>query len=57
MEIQPTKEYIRTEGYAPLNFISGGNIRNDRGDIVHGRTHSDRSAHSDVFLFGANLAF
>ena len=50
-------EYIRTEGYAPLNFISGGSIRDESGDIVHDRTHSDRSAHSDVFLFGANLAF
>ena len=50
-------EYIRTEGFAPLNFISGGNIRNDRGEIVHDRTHSDRSAHSDVFLLGVNLAF
>ena len=50
-------EYIRTEGYVPLNFISGGSIRNERGDIVHDRTHSDQSAHSDVIMFGANLAF
>ena len=50
-------EYIRTEGYAPLNFISGGNIRNDHGDIVPDHTHSDRSAHSNVIMFGANLAF
>lgn len=50
-------EYIRTEGYAPLNFISGGSIRDGKGDIVHDRTHSDRSAHSNVIMFGANLAF
>ena len=50
-------EYIRTEGYVPLNFISGGSIRNDAGDIVPDRTHSDRSAHSNVLMFGANLAF
>ena len=50
-------EYVRTAGFAPLDFISGGNIRNDRGDIVHDRTNSDRSAHSDVFLVGVNLAF
>ena len=50
-------EYIRTQGYAPLNFISGGSVRDARGEIVPDRTHSDRSAHSDVFMFGANMAF
>lgn len=50
-------EYIRTEGYVPFNFISGGSIRNDDGDIVPDRTHSDRSAHSNVIMLGVNLAF
>ena len=50
-------EYVRINGYAPLNFISGGSIRDDRGEVIPDRTHSDRSAHSDVFLIGANLAF
>ena len=50
-------EYIRTEGYAPLNFISGGNIRDESGEIIPNRTHSDRSAHSNVLMLGANLAF
>ena len=50
-------EYVRIDGYAPLNFISGGSIRDDRGDVIPDRTHSDRSARSDVFLVGANLAF
>ena len=50
-------EFIRINGYAPLNFISGGSIRDDRGEVIPNRTHSDRSAHSDVFLIGANLAF
>ena len=43
-------EYIRTDGYAPLNFISGGNL----GD---GLTHSSSSAVSDIFLAGFNAAF
>ena len=50
-------EYIRVNGYAPLNFISGGSIRDDRGEILLDRTHSDRSARSDVFLIGVNLGF
>ena len=50
-------EYVRIDGYAPLNFISGGNIRNEKGEVIPDRTHSDRSAHSNVFLIGANLAF
>lgn len=43
-------EIIRTEGYAPLNFISGGNVG-------VGQTHSDRDAFSNILLFGANVAF
>ena len=50
-------EYIRIDGYAPLNFISGGSIRDDRGEVIPDRTHSERSARTDVFLVGANLAF
>lgn len=50
-------EYIPTGGFAPLNVISGGSERNDSGDIVHDRIHSDRSARFDVFLLVANLAF
>ena len=50
-------EYVRIDGYAPLNFISGGNIRNEEGEVIPDHTHSDRSAHSNVFLIGANLAF
>lgn len=43
-------EFIHTRGYAPLNYLSGGNL----GDGV---THSDRDAYSDIFLIGANIAF
>ncbi|MEL0169696.1 MAG: LbtU family siderophore porin [Pseudomonadaceae bacterium] len=43
-------ELIRTEGYVPLNFISGGNVG-------PGATHSDADAHSDVIVVGANVAF
>ena len=50
-------EYIRVNGYAPLNFISGGNVRDDQGEFVLDRTHSERSARSNVFLLGASLAF
>ena len=50
-------EYIRVDGFAPLNFISGGSIRDEDGNIMPDRTISDASAHSDVFLIGANAAF
>ena len=46
----------RVQG-AALNFISGGNIRNEHGEVILDRTHSDRVARSDVFLIGVNLAF
>ena len=50
-------EYVRVDGYTPLNFISGGNIEDENGEILPDRTHSDASAHSDVFLVGATAAF
>ena len=50
-------EYIRVNGYAPLNFISGGSVRNEDGEIMHHRTHSDRSARSDIIMVGVNVAF
>ncbi|MGB1111274.1 MAG: hypothetical protein ACPG4N_13010 [Gammaproteobacteria bacterium] len=43
-------EIITTRGYAPLNFLSGGNLG-------AGVTHSDRDARSSIFLVGANAAF
>ena len=50
-------EYVRVAGFAPLNFISGGSIRDGDGNVMHDRTISDASARSDVFLIGANAAF
>ena len=50
-------EYIRVDGFAPLNFISGGSIRDESGNIMPDRTISDASARSDVLLVGANVAF
>lgn len=50
-------EYIHVEGFAPLNFLSGGSVRDDRGEVVPDQTHSDGSARSDVFLIGVNVAF
>ncbi len=50
-------EYIHTEGYSPLNFISGGSVRDERGEVVPDQTHSDSSARSDVFVVGVNVAF
>ncbi|MDE0410465.1 MAG: hypothetical protein OXN81_21680, partial [Alphaproteobacteria bacterium] len=49
-------EVVRTAGYAPLNFISGGSVRNGQG-VDNTRTHSDRSARANVLLVGANVAF
>lgn len=43
-------EYIHTDGYVPLNFISGGNLGN-------GVTHSESGASSDIVMLGANVAF
>ena len=50
-------EYIHTEGYVPLSFISGGSVRDERGEVIPDQTHSDRSARSDVFMVGVNVAF
>ena len=50
-------EYIRVDGYAPLNFISGGNIRDESGAVIPDQTHSDSTARSDVFMVGVNVAF
>ena len=50
-------EYIRVDGYAPLNFISGGSVMDEAGSVIPDRTHSDRTAHSDVLMFGVNVAF
>ena len=50
-------EYIRIKGFAPLNFISGGSIRDDEGGVIPDRTISDASARSDVIMVGVRLAF
>ncbi|MYN66282.1 MAG: hypothetical protein F4X11_14825 [Acidobacteria bacterium] len=50
-------EYVRVKGYAPLNFISGGSISNEDGEILLDRTHSDRFGRSHVLMMGANVAF
>ena len=50
-------EYIRVAGFAPLNFMSGGSIRDEDGTVMLDRTISDASARSDVFMLGANVAF
>ena len=49
-------EYIRVAGFAPLNFISGGNIKDEEGNVVLTRTHSERSALSHIFMIGINVA-
>ena len=43
-------EGILVEGYAPLNFISGGNL-------APGVTHSDSDAESIGVVFGVNVGF
>ncbi len=50
-------EYVRVAGYTPLNFISGGSVRDNEGNVVPDRTHSERSALSHVFVIGVNVAF
>ena len=50
-------EYIHIDGFAPLNFISGGSVRSHIGEVIPDRTISDRSARSDVFMVGVNVAF
>ena len=50
-------EYIRVNGYAPLNFISGGSVRDDNGMVSPDQTHSDGSARSDIIMVGVNVAF
>ena len=50
-------EYVRVDGFAPLNFMSGGSIRDENGNLMPDRTISDASARSDVLLVGVNAAF
>ncbi|MCY3767148.1 MAG: hypothetical protein OXH06_17140 [Gemmatimonadetes bacterium] len=50
-------EYIRVNGFAPLNFISGGSVKDEGGNVIPDQTISDASARSDVFLLGVNAAF
>ena len=50
-------EGIHTQGYVPLNFISGGSIRDDFGAIDNSQTHSVRDATSTGVILGVNAAF
>ena len=50
-------EYIQIDGYTPLNFISGGNIKDEKGEVLPDRTHSDATARSEVFMVGVTAAF
>ena len=55
--VKPIAEYIHVDSFVHLNFISGGSIRGDRGEVIHERTISDAAARSDIFLVGVNAAF
>ncbi len=46
-------ELIQTDGYAPLNFISGGNVKAQ----PVGTTHSDANARSRGVILGINATF
>ena len=46
-------EYIKTEGYVPLNFISGPDPFDP--EKKPGTTHSVSDAESDVFLMGLRV--
>jgi hypothetical protein len=47
-------EAFRTQGFAPLNFISGSN---DFEPFPPGQTHSDRDANSIGIVVGAQISF
>jgi len=47
-------EYIRIEGYVPLNFISGPDPFDPSKAL--GTTHSNSNATSDVFIIGIRVA-
>ena len=50
-------EYIRVDGFVPLNFISGGSVRDDMGAVIPDATISDSAARSDVIMVGVTVAF
>lgn len=50
-------EGVLTNGYAPLNFISGGSIRDNLGVVINSQTHSDIDANSKGVIVGINAAF
>ena len=54
-------EAVRTAGYVPLNFISGGSVMavdtEGARTVDNTRAHSDRGARSNILLVGANVAF
>ena len=50
-------EFIRVNGFAPLNFISGGSIKDQDGNVIPDRTISDSTTRSNIFLLGVNAAF
>ena len=50
-------EYLRVRGFAPLNFLSGGSVRDVDGNVIPDRAISDATARSSVFLVGVNAAF
>ena len=50
-------EYIHIDGFAPLNFMSGGSVRDDMGEVIPDQAISDSSASSDVFMVGVHVAF
>ena len=50
-------EYIHVDGFAPLNFMSGGSVMDDDGNVMPDRAISDASARSDIFMVGVNAAF
>lgn len=50
-------EFIRVDGFAPLNFISGGSVKDENDQVIPNRTISDSTARSNIFLLGVNAAF
>jgi hypothetical protein len=48
-------EIVRTQGYVPLNKISGDDV-DAAGKTILGTTHSDKGARSTVFLLGIHAS-
>ncbi len=50
-------EYVHVDGWAPLNFLSGGNCAGGLNPLCVNGAWSEQGARTDVFLIGVQAAF